>query len=54
MCCCATAAVSAEDTKSLTVVSQRPDDASLTVIVFHTIGVKPNLVRLNRLHSLAM
>lgn len=44
--CCATAAISVQDTKRPTVVSERPGGANVTVLVFLTTGI---LVRLNRL-----
>lgn len=43
---CATAAISMKDAKRPSVVSEKPGDASVTVLVFHITGI---LVRLNRL-----
>lgn len=44
--CCATAAVSVEDAKRPTVVSERPGDASVTVLASHTTGIPGRLNRL--------
>lgn len=44
--CCATAAISVENAKRPRIVSERPGDANVTVLAFHTTGIPVRLKRL--------